>query len=92
MGSVDGFIRNVFHDLLHTAGEDTAENLDSMGADAFVAFEAGDLCGTDAMRMNQGVLCHILLAHGIPQPLIRDHLPARLSVHFVIDTITEIGV
>lgn len=64
------FVRNVFHHVLHPAIQDLAEHVDGVGADEFVALQAGDLAWADVMAVNQGVLGHALFAHGFPQATI----------------------
>ena len=50
------FVLDIFHDIAHLTVQNAAEHVDGMSADAFVAFEAGDLSGTDVMLFDQSVL------------------------------------
>jgi len=69
-------IGNVFHHVFDLAIQDFAEHIDGVRADAFVALQAGDLAGADAISVNQGVLRHALFTHGFPQATIRNHAHA----------------
>ena len=59
-------IRDVLHHVLHSAIQDSAKHVDGVGADEFVALQAGDLAWTDMVFIDKGVLRHISVAHGFP--------------------------
>lgn len=44
-----------------------------MGADTFVAFEAGELSGADVILLDKGVLGDSPLLHGFPQIVVGNH-------------------
>ena len=60
------FFRDVFHYISDLAAEDTAEGVDGVGTDAFVAFEPGDLCGADIVLLDERVLADALFLHHFP--------------------------
>ena len=64
------FVRDVFHYVFHAAIQDSAKHFDRVGTDAFVALQAGELTGADAVLVDQRVLRHTPFAHGFPQSLI----------------------
>lgn len=47
---------DIFHNIPDLAIENPAKHLYGMGADAFVALQAGDLRGADVMLLDEGVL------------------------------------
>lgn len=64
------FVRDVFHYVFHAAIQDSAKHFDRVGTDAFVALQAGELPGADAILVDQRILRHASFAHGFPQSLI----------------------
>ena len=81
-------VSHIFHNVLHSAVEDAAEKLDGVGADAFVALEAGDLRGTDMVLLDESILRNTFFFHGAPKLVIYDH--SRTSLPTCI--VTESGV
>lgn len=73
------FVFGVFHNVPHLALQNAAEGVDGVGADAFVAFQAGDLGGADVMFLNEGILRNSLFFHHVPQIIVRNHLPHLTS-------------
>ena len=66
-------VSHIFHNVLHAAVEDAAENIDGVGADTFVALEAGDLGGADMVFLDEGILGDALFLHKSPQFVVYDH-------------------
>lgn len=60
-------VGNIVRDIADVTAEDAAKNLQRMGADAFVALEAGDLPGTDVVLFDEGILRDALFPHHAPQ-------------------------
>ena len=63
-------IFDIFHNIPNFAVENAAEHFDRVRADAFVALEARDLRGTDAVLFDEGVLRDALFLHDLPQIVI----------------------
>ena len=50
-----------------------AENINCMGTDTFVSLQACDLCRTDSIVVDKGILRDAPLFHHIPEVVIGNH-------------------
>ena len=75
------FIFGVFHNVLHLAVENSAKDLNGVGADAFVALEPGQLTGTDVVLLDERVLGDPSVLHNVPEIIIGNHAAAP---HFLL--------
>lgn len=60
------FVGNIFHNVTNLTVQNFAKDFNSMGADAFVALEPGDLPGADIVFLNKRVLCNAFFLHFCP--------------------------
>lgn len=67
-----GIVRK-FHDIRNIAMKNFAENINCMGTDTFVSLQACDLCRTDSIVVDKGILRDAPLFHHIPEVVIGNH-------------------
>lgn len=58
---------NKFHNILNPAIKYFAKGVNGIGADAFIAFKAGELSRAYVVVLNKGILGYIFFFHGVPQ-------------------------
>ena len=58
--------RYVFHDLLNTTVENTAEHINRMCADTFVALQSCNLTRANMKFIDKSILSYSLTTHGFP--------------------------
>jgi len=78
MGLYIGGVFSVFHDILDTAVQNRTQLIQGMGRHMLVFSQTIQLSGTDVVFLDQFILRYTLDFHGIPKPLINDHVPHHL--------------
>ena len=68
--------------------QNAAKHINGMGANAFIAFEAGDLTGAYFVLLDECVLRYTFFFHNMPKLVVRDHVTAP----FLLDIITDFNV